>query len=231
MMKITWHGQSCFEIEHGGKRLIIDPFLSSNPLAKKSPEDVEVDYILLTHGHNDHVGDALPIANRTGATIIGPNELAVYLGWQGAKNTHPMNIGGSYQFDFGRVKLTKAFHGSSYQPEGQEEFLYMGMPAGLLLTLGERTLYHAGDTSLFGDMKLIGELEDVELAMLPIGDNFTMGPDDALLAAEWVGAKHVIPMHYNTFPVIEQDPHAFVKRLAEKGIKGHALEVGESLTL
>lgn len=229
-MKITWHGQSCFEIEHEGRRLIIDPFLSGNPLAKKSPEDVEVDYILLTHGHNDHVGDALPIAKRTGATVIAPNELAVYMGWQGAKN-HPMHIGGSHQFDFGRVKLTQAFHGSGYQPDGKEEFLYMGMPAGLLLTLGETTLYHAGDTSLFGDMKLIGELEDVELAMLPIGDNFTMGPDDALLAAQWVGAKQVIPMHYNTFPLIEQDAHAFVEKLEEKGIQGHVLESGESLIL
>lgn len=229
-MKITWQGQSCFEIEHEGTRLIIDPFLSENPKAEKAPEDVEVDYILLTHGHNDHVGDTLPIAKRTGATVIAPNELAVYLGWHGA-DIHPMNIGGSFKFDFGRVKLTQAFHGSSYQPEGKEEFIYLGMPAGLLLTLGDKTLYHAGDTSLFGDMKLIGELEDVELAMLPIGDNFTMGPDEAVLAAEWVGAKRVIPMHYNTFPLIEQDPHAFVQQLREKGIKGHALEIGESLIL
>lgn len=230
-MNITWQGQSCFEIEHGEYRLIIDPFLTGNPMAKKSAEDVDVDYILLTHGHNDHVGDALPIAKRTGATIIAPNELAVYMGWQGAKNTHPMNIGGSYDFDFGRVKLTLAFHGSSYQPEGEEQFLYMGMPSGMLITLGDKTLYHAGDTALFGDMKLIGEQADVELAMLPIGDNFTMGPDDAVLAAEWVGAKHVLPMHYNTFPVIEQDPHAFITMLEQKGIQGHVLEIGETLTL
>lgn len=229
-MMITWHGQSCFEIEHADHCLIIDPFLTGNPLAKKSADDVEADYILLTHGHNDHVGDALPIAKRTGATVIAPFELAVYMEWQGAKS-HPMHIGGSHVFDFGRVKLTQAFHGSGYEPDGEEAFLYMGMPAGLLLTLGDKTVYHAGDTALFGDMKLIGELENVELAMLPIGDNFTMGPDDALLAAQWVGAKHVIPMHYNTFPLLEQDGHAFAGKLQEKGIKGIVLESGESVTL
>lgn len=230
MINITWHGQSCFEIEHNGTKLIIDPFLSGNPLAKKSPDDVEADYILLTHGHNDHVGDTLPIAKRTGATVIATHELATYFGWQGV-NTHGMNIGGSYTFDFGRVKLTQAFHGSSYEPEGKEEFIYLGMPTGILLTLGDKTLYHAGDTGLFGDMRIIGERENVELAMLPIGDNFTMGPDDAVVAAEWVRAKRVIPMHYNTFPVIEQDAHAFAEKLKEKGIQGHVLESGETLTL
>ncbi|WP_054948594.1 metal-dependent hydrolase [Numidum massiliense] len=224
-MNMTWHGQSCFEIEHEGTRLIIDPFLTGNPLAKKAAKDVKVDYILLTHGHNDHVGDTVAIAKQNDATVIATFELATYMEWQGVK-AHGMQHGGSYRFDFGRVKMTLAFHGSAYQPDGEETFIYTGQPAGLLLFLGDKTIYHAGDTALFGDMKLLGEFENVDLAMLPIGDNFTMGPDDAVIAAEWVGAKAVVPMHYNTFPVIEQDPHAFVCKLEAKGIKGFVPESG-----
>ncbi|RXZ83346.1 metal-dependent hydrolase [Paenibacillaceae bacterium] len=229
-MKITFHGQSCIQLETATHSLIIDPFLTGNPAAKQSPDNIKVDAILLTHGHNDHVGDAEQIAKQNDAVIIAPNELAVYMGWQGCR-THPMHIGGSFSFDFGRVKLTQAFHGSGYQPEGKQEFVYTGMPAGLLLYIDGVTLYHAGDTSLFGDMKIIGELNQVDLAFLPIGDNFTMGPEDALLAAQWIQAKRVIPIHYNTFPLIEQDGHQFARELGDRNIEGIVLEPGESFVL
>ncbi|MDR6226651.1 metal-dependent hydrolase [Desmospora profundinema] len=229
-MQIRFHGQSCFEIHHEGYKLILDPFLKGNPLAQTDPQAIEADYVLVTHAHNDHVGDTVEIAKKNDATVIAPNELAVWLGWQGIK-THPMHIGGSCSFDFGRVKLTPAFHGSGYVDEEKKEIIELGMPAGILLTLGEKTIYHAGDTALFSDMKLIGLQADVDLALLPIGDNFTMGPIDATLAAEWVGAKEVIPMHYNTFPMIEQDPHAFVEGLKPKGIRGRVLQPGEAASL
>ncbi|MFC4075787.1 metal-dependent hydrolase [Salinithrix halophila] len=229
-MQVIFHGQSCFEIQHDNHNLIIDPFLSGNPVAKTKPEEIKAKWILLSHGHGDHVGDTVAIAKKNDATVIAPNELAVWLSWQGLK-AHPMHIGGGHHFPFGRVQLTQAFHGSAHIDEEKQEIVYLGMPAGILLTLGGKTLYHAGDTALFSDMKLIGMQNDVDLAMLPIGDNFTMGPADALLAAEWVGAKQVVPMHYNTFPLIEQDGEAFTQRLEAKKIRGTVLEPGESLRL
>lgn len=229
-MKITYHGHSCVQVESGDKSLIIDPFLQGNPLAKVKPEEIKVSYILLTHGHNDHVGDAEQIAKANDATIIAPFELATYMQWKGC-NVHPMGIGGSRQFDFGKVKLTQAFHGSARTDDAEKRIICFGMPSGILLTIDGKTIYHAGDTALFGDMKLIGELNEIDLAFLPIGDNFTMGPDDALLAAEWVRAKRVVPIHFNTFPVIEQDAALFVKRLEEKGIAGTYMQPGDVLEL
>ncbi|MFD1676676.1 metal-dependent hydrolase [Alicyclobacillus fodiniaquatilis] len=224
-MKVTYHGQSCFIIENEAHRIIVDPFLSGNPNACITPDDVDVSHVLLTHGHADHVLDAEAIARRCDAVIIAPNELANYYGDKGL-NIHPMHLGGKHDFPFGRVKLTLAFHGSGIETENG--FIYVGPPCGFLITMGGKTLYHAGDTGLFGDMKIIGQLNDIDVALLPIGDNFTMGPEDALLAAEWVRAKHAIPMHYNTFPLIAQDGVQFASDLKAKGIDGIALKVGES---
>lgn len=226
-MKVTYHGHSVVLVETNGKKILFDPFITGNGECTVNAEDVDADVIILTHGHNDHVGDAVPIAKRNNALVIGLAEMATYMGWQGL-NTHPMSIGGAYEFDFGKVKLTQAFHGSSYTEDENQNLVYLGMPAGVLLTVEGKTIFHAGDTGLFSDLKLIGDRNDIDLAFLPIGDNFTMGPEDAALAAEWVQAKTVVPMHYNTFPAIEQDPEAFVQSL--KG-EGKVLKPGSSMEL
>ncbi|PDY46928.1 metal-dependent hydrolase [Bacillus pseudomycoides] len=227
-MKISYHGHSVVKIEANGNVILIDPFLTGNPKTDLKAEDVKVDAIILSHGHGDHVGDTVALAKKNNAVVVAPFELATFLGWRGV-NTHPMHIGGSHVFDFGKVKFTQAFHGSSYIDEENQTITYTGMPAGILFTAEEKTVYHAGDTALFSDMKLIGSLNNIDLAFLPIGDNFTMGPEDAVLAAEWIGAKTVVPMHYNTFPVIQQDPHLFVQKLTSS--TGKVLEAGESITL
>jgi len=227
-MEIIYHGHSTVQITHEGTSFIIDPFLTHNPIAKTKVEDVKVQYILLTHGHSDHIGDALEIAKQNDATIIATFELATYFAWQGAK-VHAMNTGGSHPFDFGRVKFTQAFHSSRMTFDNEQKITYLGMPCGLILTIGDKTIYHSGDTALFGDMKIIGELSPVDLAFLPIGDNYTMGPEDAAIAAEWVKAKKVVPIHYNTFPLIQQDPVAFSERLGKKGIEGIIMEPSSNL--
>lgn len=229
-MNIIFHGQSCVEIRLKEHTLIIDPFLNHNPLAVTKPEDIKADYILVTHGHADHLGDSLEIAKRNQATIIAPNDLGRYLSFQGAQ-THGMGIGGEYEFPFGKVKMTLALHDSSYNPPGTKENIYTGMASGFLITAEGKTIYHAGDTGLFGDMQLLGKLNVIDLAFLPIGDNYTMGPRDAVIAAQFLQAKMVVPMHYNTFPLIKQDPKAFVDNLASEGIKGVVIEPGQSLTI
>src|SRR5699024_8770581 len=162
---------------------------------------------------------------RTGALVVAPNELAGYLAGKGL-NTHPMNLGGAQTFDFGTVKYTHAFHSSSYQEENGN-VIYAGMPGGILLTIGNKTIYHVGDTGLFSDLKMIGDRHDIDLAFVPIGDNFTMGPEDAVIACDWIQADMVVPVHYNTFPVIEQDPDKFVSKV--KTGKGIALKIGEEI--
>jgi L-ascorbate metabolism protein UlaG (beta-lactamase superfamily) len=226
-MKVSFHGHSIVKVETNGKTILFDPFINGNELTDLKVEEEKPDVIIVTHGHNDHIGDTVEIAKKNDALVIGIAEIATYFGWQGVR-THGMSIGGGYDFDFGRVKLTQAFHGSSFNTKDQQ-IIYMGMPAGILLTLEGKTIYHAGDTGLFSDMKLIGERNEIDLAFLPIGDNFTMGPDDALLAAEYIQAKKVVPMHYNTFPPIKQDPQAFVDRLEKKN--GVVLHPGDFIEL
>lgn len=223
-MNITWHGHSCFIIEADGRSIIIDPFLSANPTAKIKPGAVKVDAVLVTHGHFDHLGDAVEISMSSKAPVIGTFELVNYCTAKGATG-HPMHIGGSYAFPFGRVKLTIAHHGSTTDTGP------VGNPCGFIVNMGGKTIYHAGDTGLFSDMALIGDINQIDCAMLPIGDNFTMGIEDAARAVGFLKAKMVIPMHYNTFDVIRQDPEAFRQRLAGKPVKVNVMKPGESIEI
>lgn len=225
-VKLTWYGHACWNIETPKGTILIDPFLSGNPGAPIQAGQAKPDFILVSHGHGDHLGDTVPIAKRTGALVISNFEIANYCQGQGCK-THPLHIGGSRNFAFGNLKLTIAHHGSSF-PDGR----YAGNPAGFLLTLGKVKIYDAADTGLFYDMKLIGE-EGIDVALLPIGDNFTMGPDDAVRAVKLIKPKVVIPMHYNTFDVIRQDAKGFaaqVKKASPK-TKVVVLKPGESFSI
>ncbi len=226
-MKLTFCSHSCFLLETSSHRLVIDPFLSGNPKAPLSPDDVRCDFVLVTHGHGDHLGDAVAIAKANDATIIANYEVAAFCGKEGA-TAHPMHIGGAFSFPFGRAKLTIAHHGSGY--ESGNDMIYMGNPAGLLIFADDKTVFHAGDTGLFLDMQLIGERHPIDVAILPIGDNFTMGPEDAGKAVEFLKPKVAIPMHYGTFDLIDVDPARFASEAAttasETEIK--ILEIGES---
>ncbi|HPD33601.1 MAG TPA: metal-dependent hydrolase [Bacteroidota bacterium] len=223
MLKIQYLSHSAFILDDGKYRVIIDPFLSGNPNAPIKWEDVDVQYIILTHAHSDHFGDTLSIAKENDATVIAVNELSTYTARRGVK-AHFMHIGGSWNFPFGKVKFTQAFHGSSL--ENNE---YMGEPAGVIISMGGINVYHTGDTGLFGDMKLIGELNKIDVMLCPIGDNFTMGIDDAVVACEFVRPRLVVPMHYNTFPLIQADPDEFVKKLKQVNIEGRKMEFGETI--
>ena len=225
-VKVTWYGHACFLIETNGNKLLTDPFLTGNPLAPVRADTVETDYILVSHGHGDHVGDSVAIAKRTGATVISNFEIQNWFAGQGVESVHPQHIGGGYDYPWGRVKLTIAHHGSAL-PDGT----YGGNPTGFLFYVEGRKIYHACDTGLFYDMKLIGD-EGVDLAILPIGDNFTMGPDDALRAVKLIEPAQVVPIHYNTFDVIKQDPHAWARRVEdETSAKVVVMEPGDTLEL
>lgn len=227
-MKITYLSHSCVLVETAGHTLIFDPFLSGNERAPVAPADVKADYILLTHGHEDHVGDTAEIARANDSTVIANYEIAEHFGNQGL-TTHGMYIGGAYGFPFGRVKFTIAYHGSSLlTPDGR---IPMGNPAGILLTIDNKTIYHAGDTGLFLDMKLIGETNSIDLAFLPIGDNFTMGVEDAAKAVEFLKPKQVVPVHYDTWPIIAADTDNFSTRVKAAGAEPLILNPGESLEL
>lgn len=225
-IKVTWLSHACLGIDTGDARLLVDPFISGNPLAPVSAEQVAADYILVSHGHGDHVGDTLQIAKRTGATVISNFEIHNWLLQQGLENVHPLHIGGGFDFPWGRVKLTIAHHGSML-PDGA----YGGNPCGFLFYIQGKKIYHACDTGLFYDMRLIGE-EGIDLAVLPIGDNFTMGPEDSLRAVKLIEPKQVLPIHYNTFDIIKQNPAAW-KALVEQQTRARVavLKPGESLEL
>ncbi len=224
-MHLTYLGHSCFLLETAKARILIDPFLTGNPSATVKATDITCDYILVSHGHEDHSGDALAIAKRTGATIVANYEIAEYFGAQGAK-THGMNPGGGFNFPFGRVKLTLAHHTSSVNAGLNP--IYLGVPCGLLITADGKTVYHAGDTALFLDMQLIGRA-GLDVALLPIGDNFTMGPDDALTALDFLKPKLAVPMHFNTWPPIAQDAAKFAADAAKTGHSVRVLSAGDSL--
>jgi len=225
-IKMTWYSHACFLIDTGQTRLLIDPFLSDNPLASGTADEIQTDYILVSHGHGDHLGDTVTIAKRTQATVISNYEIQTWLVNQGVENTHPQHIGGGFDYPWGRVKLTIAQHGSAL-PDGS----YGGNPCGFLFYIADKKIYHACDTGLFYDMKLIGE-EGIDLAILPIGDNFTMGPSDALRAVKLIEPARVVPIHYDTFDVIKQDPHAWAERVKkETTAKAIVMKPGESLTL
>ncbi len=214
MARLDYHGHSTFTLTtDDGTRIVIDPWFDENPQSDVSLDEVEdVDYILCTHGHFDHFGDAIELAKRTGATLVSTFEIVSFAQSQGVENAHPMHIGGGYTFPFGYVKMTPALHGG--QVAGDEEGAFTTVPGGFLVRMEGKTLYHAGDTALLTDMQLLRD--QVDVALLPIGDNFTMGPDDAVRAVEFIQPRVVIPIHYDTFEAIEQDPEVFRKKVANR---------------
>jgi L-ascorbate metabolism protein UlaG (beta-lactamase superfamily) len=234
-MEIKFHGHSCFELSDGETTLLIDPFLKpNNPAAVATAEEVEPTHVALSHGHADHMADAVPVAKRTGAHCVAIVELAEWLKGQGIEEVSDPNLGGTVSFDWGSIKLVPAWHtstlpGSEEAPFSAEHGISLGTPAGFVIKLGGKTIYHAGDTCLFGDMKLIAERDPVDIALLPIGGHYTMDRHDAVKAAEFVGAGTVIPMHYDTFPPIETDADAFKADVeAQTSSRVVVLKPGES---
>lgn len=225
-MKLRYFSHSAFQITtDNGKKILIDPFLDGNPTSPVKENEVSGDYIILTHAHGDHLGSAFQIAKRCGSLIICVFELSNYCIEKGF-NAHGMHIGGSHNFDFGKVKFTIAHHGSA-----TSDGVYAGNPAGVIVTINGKIIYHTGDTGLFYDMKLIGEMNQIDYMLLPIGDNFTMGIDDAVKAVELANPKVAIPMHYNTFDVISTDPDLFKKKIEAIGKKSIVLKYGQEIEL
>jgi len=223
---LRWLGHGTWSIDTGKQKILLDPFLNDSPTAPVKADSVEADFVLVSHGHFDHVADAASVAIRTGATVVTNFEICEWLAKQGVKNTQPMNLGGGIDLPFGRVAMTLAHH-SSVMPDG----VYGGNPGGFLLTLGDKKIYFACDTALFLDMKVIGEA-GLDVAVLPIGDRFTMGPADAVEATKLLAPKRVLPAHYNTWPPIEQDANAWAARVkAETKAEPIVLEPGGTIEL
>jgi len=218
---LTFHGQSCFQLDDGTYSLLIDPFFTDNPVAQKSTDEVSCTHIAVTHGHFDHFADCEGIAKSNEATVFAAYEICEYLTEQGHEKCEPGNPGGRIDAPFGGISFTQAFHSSSYKGR------YMGMPCGLMIEFAGAVLYHAGDTALFADMELLGQIYQPNIALLPVGDRFTMGPEMAAVAAEMIGADTAIPMHYNTWPPIEVD----INRFAPKDIDVLVMEPGDSVDL
>ena len=223
-MKFTYYGHACFAVQAGGKNLLFDPFISPNPLASKiDMKTVAADFILVSHGHGDHVADVVEIANRTGATVIAPFEVGSWFEGKGVKNVQSMNHGGAAKMDFGRVKLTSAIHSSS-MPDGS----YGGNPCGFVVESADGNFYYSGDTALTMDMKLVA-LTKLRFAVFPIGDFFTMGIDDTLRAAEFAGVNKFVGVHYDTFPPIKIDHEAAIKTAQAAGKELLLPAIGETV--
>jgi L-ascorbate metabolism protein UlaG (beta-lactamase superfamily) len=227
-INIQYLGHSCFLITTSKAKILIDPFLTGNPKAAAKAEDVECDFILVSHAHADHYGDAVSIGKRTGAALIAVYELALHAEAQGVK-VEPLGCGGGKDFSFGRVQLTIAHHTSSV--DGPSGPVMLGSPVGFLIRIEGKTIYFAGDTALTMDMQLLGERKQIDLAMLPIGDHFTMGPEDAAEAVRMLRPKLTIPMHYNTFEAIQVDPGVFVREAGKHGYQVEVMHPGASLTV
>ena len=227
MLNLTFLGHSCFLLDDGKHQVIIDPFISGNPMAKVSVDDIKADFILLTHGHDDHLGDTIELAKKNKATVITNFELAAFCSSKGVKNTAGLHIGGGADFPFGSLKLTIAHHGST---QGAD-LNYGGNPVGFIVRMDGKVIYHAGDTGLFLDMKLIGELDKIDMALLPIGGYFTMDVNDAAKAVEFLQPRKVIPMHYDTFDPIKADPNVFADKVKKVGAECVILQPGHSYGL
>ena len=219
-LELKYLGHSAFHLDDGTHKVVIDPFLSGNPLAVNKPEDIECSMILLTHGHADHIGDTVTIGKANAATVVGSYEISEWAGEHGLEAIGA-NAGGKIKTDWGWLAFTQAIHSSSY--EGR----YMGAACGIVLSMGGQTIYHLGDTGLFSDLKLIGEIYSPDIALVPIGDLFTMGPELATMAAEWVGAQTEVPIHYRSFPILAQDAEGF----SPEGVEVKEMEPGETWSI